>query len=705
MRLVNTLKKKKAQITMFIILGIIIVALFGFVYYIYRQSAERNIEAQARQVYSRISEQAFSFYVETCLNQILEQGLETIGNQGGYFYENQSGFLFSEDYYIPRNSDNIAYLIYQDSYPDYYPCRPTDEAPDFCRFPLTTTSLFLGTSQMPTLTQLKRQLEKYVTEEISKPNSCADPEWLTQNYTEFKGYEFGINKSAIKADIRFLANAVKVKLDYPIMLTIGNTEPIMEFLYFTAGTDIRFLKIHNTLVKFIIESDLRKLDFRATEINLRQQVTDIFKLGNVDIEISQESQDDVFIITDYDSKTSENREYLFQFARKNRPPVLDYIHQHEHPQNHPDYYDYLVIEGEQINLSPSIIIEDPDEDTYVSSIPQFLPSAVGKHNIIINATDMHGLSDSQKVRILIDNKLRPELYTFYTDYPGFEGYVSIEDPIYLNASALINSLDTYATHEFLWRFKIGFGRIKEELTIQPIIKIPQNPDITKIKTQLFPYYQRENKDLPTPLARQLELNSTRKYPNYNYSESYTKFINLTQCIPYRSEYEPYPFNNLQNHFLGTHACCNDNFTVANTNTVCHVEPTGAKYCVDKIWWTNKSETTYCNGKRGNICNGTFAVLNIPVSTGLCGNCPGVDNKCVNKKPFSRIDNGQCVGEIGCEEFCKDRRLVVTTINKASVNYNGVFVCGCKQEHEGYSCDTDFDGIFEGECEEKQCIKK
>ena len=108
MRLVNTLKKKKAQITMFIILGIIIVALFGFVYYIYRQSAERNIEAQARQVYSRISEQAFSYYVETCLNQVLEQGLETIGKQGGYFYETQSGFLFSEDYHIPRNPDNIA---------------------------------------------------------------------------------------------------------------------------------------------------------------------------------------------------------------------------------------------------------------------------------------------------------------------------------------------------------------------------------------------------------------------------------------------------------------------------------------------------------------------------------------------------------------------------------------------------------------------
>ena len=71
---------KKAQVTVFIILGIIIVAtVIGF--FILRDSAAKKELSEQKEVIQTGNVKAF---VENCLEQTGEDGLNLIGSQGGY---------------------------------------------------------------------------------------------------------------------------------------------------------------------------------------------------------------------------------------------------------------------------------------------------------------------------------------------------------------------------------------------------------------------------------------------------------------------------------------------------------------------------------------------------------------------------------------------------------------------------------------------
>ena len=690
-RKVNTLKKK-SQITMFIILGIVILSLFGFMYYIMQQRAESKIEAQARQVYSKLSEEAFTVYVESCLDDVLEDSLRILGKQGGYFFESQPGYTFGQGYIIHNtdyNGDKIAYLIYHEPI-DYYPCRPAlnpsvQYAPDFCRYSLGNAGLFFGNSQMLTLVPLKRQLEKYIEEKIQE---CANTTWITEHYQDFKGYDFIVNQSRIKADIRFQANSVRVKLDYPITLKIGGIEPIMEFLYFTADTNIRFKKIYESLVKeYIVKRDITEPLFPADENQIKSYISGA-RLGNINIIIEKSDGDTIFIINDSDSSYKSGENYVFQFARQNRPPALDYVHQREHPQDYPDLYDFLVIEGEQINLSPSA--RDPDEEDSFYFV-QDLPSSTGWHNITVKAFDSHNLEDTQKVRLLIDRKITPE-FQFYTYYPEFPDIVSLEDPVFLNASSLTNtSLDPYANYAFRWTFQHSYGAFYQETINFPPkseLWIPSDFDINNIKSKITENYFKN----PSPYYH-VDFKASINYPNYVQEQLATHMINVTECIPHKSSFPPYPYNNLENAFLGDHSCCTANFTFAGNNTPCHIESTGTKFCIGTMLWTSKAKVRYCSGDRGNICSGEEKEVLQNISTGLCGytSC-GVNSKCTEKHPFALTTAGFCYGSTGCESFCKDELI--------DINQNGIRDsedgCKCQQKYENENC-IDYKTGIKGKC--------
>jgi hypothetical protein len=342
-------------------------ALFGFMYYLSQQRQEAVTESQIMQAYSKLSEQAFRFYVETCLDNVLKQGLIILGMQGGYFFENQSGYTYQSSS-LMHSGEKISYLIYQDSYPVYYPCI-SGTAPDFCRYKIGQQAFF-GTPQLPSIESIKKELENYIVSEIQK---CANLSWITQNYPEFKRYNFSVNESGLNAEVRFLPNTVSVKLDYPIQLQAGDSNYMSEFLYFTAAASVRFEKIYS-VVKYIVDNDAIDLYFNASSQNIQQ-----FALsrgyGLISLNKINYAADTIFLITDPQSLQNEGG-YLFRFAVKNRPPVLDYISE----------------KGENETIVP--FAKDPDEDNITFSI-----YPVSRQSINVTATDEHRASDSQIVMI------------------------------------------------------------------------------------------------------------------------------------------------------------------------------------------------------------------------------------------------------------------------------------------------------------------
>lgn len=89
---------KKGQVTIFAVIGVILLIVFGLVFYIY--SAEEGIE-RGRLLVDDVSEEysPIQDYVHSCIENIGEKGIKKLGERGGYLYD--------EDYLSPESYNLI----------------------------------------------------------------------------------------------------------------------------------------------------------------------------------------------------------------------------------------------------------------------------------------------------------------------------------------------------------------------------------------------------------------------------------------------------------------------------------------------------------------------------------------------------------------------------------------------------------------------
>ena len=97
---------KKGQITVFIIIGILILFAFAGFLYLTKTVITEEFVAEGEPVISAVPQefQAIQAYTENCLNQVGERGLLILGQQGGYIYPDVLGEFSSTD---PTDSDGI----------------------------------------------------------------------------------------------------------------------------------------------------------------------------------------------------------------------------------------------------------------------------------------------------------------------------------------------------------------------------------------------------------------------------------------------------------------------------------------------------------------------------------------------------------------------------------------------------------------------
>jgi len=103
---------KKGQITIFIIIGILIVFGFAFFFYIRGLEVEEKFEA-ARPVIETVPSELnpIVLYTEDCLKTVATNGLVKLGQHGGYINPEEYGdFNFAE----PTDSDGIVFSLGSD---------------------------------------------------------------------------------------------------------------------------------------------------------------------------------------------------------------------------------------------------------------------------------------------------------------------------------------------------------------------------------------------------------------------------------------------------------------------------------------------------------------------------------------------------------------------------------------------------------------
>lgn len=483
---------RKAQITIFIILGMFLLMGAAFLYYIVSEVTITNLQVeQESSIAGMFQKEGLRLYVEDCIQDSLEEAIILVGEGGRIWYdtsaiegtlafsENNNGILYAGNYYYLGITNDLDEI-----YPNSYPCDENEtNDPAFCEYIYLESGVF-GHKESLTLSNIESDIEKYLTN--ATPACVA--EFLMSNLS----YSGDLGEGEVKLSVAIKSDGIDVDVEYPLELTVeGETYfHITQFDYFYPSELKTFL---SKAVTKPLGLELSDIDFNWTTEELEDPSSDYYSSSYV-------SLSPVLTVTEVENSTIgmghrvityeleddhilENQPYTFSFAIANRPPALDFIERQACTD-----YEYVVIPGsaEYGNIDHLVEAKDPDEDViefdayfrdsslnyylnanptetdYVFNITTDFPENFNLPDIYyltINATDTHLESDWQDVRVLVDMPidLSIEIKNAYADvYPELNStntdgipLLSVEDPFFINLNIPEGSVSSDVTNEVL----------------------------------------------------------------------------------------------------------------------------------------------------------------------------------------------------------------------------------------------------------------
>jgi len=201
---------KKAQATIFMVIGLIIVISALVIFFFQRTTLEKPIEKIAEEQKPEFAGQTeLKGYVDECLQDVVLQGLEIIRLQGGYID-------------IPEDVQTLLVKDIDNNYQikiiDGSKKVVIDAFGEGNKVPFWLTKDRLA---VPSITLMENELKIYVTQELNK---CIN------DFKPFREQKFEINYGDITTEVS-MANAVTIKINFPLNAKRGDIEfDINEFI-------------------------------------------------------------------------------------------------------------------------------------------------------------------------------------------------------------------------------------------------------------------------------------------------------------------------------------------------------------------------------------------------------------------------------------------------------------------------------------------
>lgn len=352
---------KNAQITIFLIIGLVLLLGVGFLIYMASITPEKKGEEKvAAQALRQAAVQPIKDYINTCLDIVSSDALELIGKQGGRLYLSQgsttpdpgssqigSTFINHDDlklfYSIVPPQGTVGTLFFSDI-PEY----------PWPRFPYVGNNVsdigYFGMSLLPPLYRkfgagsIQEQLETYISSNVIGCFAAGD----------FPGFNIsaGIPNTTmiIAENLTHLRQEeyISFVLDWPVKIKESGTNAEITLDKFSVNYPIALGRIYYT-IKGIIEDEISNMSYEpgtapAYYITINKNV---------------HNKDDIVIYQDkkYNLKA---KPYEFRILRKNRAPALYWIDQGKIDQF--AYCSYIV----EFGLSGNKIVASPDleDDDY-----------------------------------------------------------------------------------------------------------------------------------------------------------------------------------------------------------------------------------------------------------------------------------------------------------------------------------------------------
>ncbi len=487
---------KKSQLTVFMLMAVAALVIFGLVYFNRGQVTQIKIQAEEEKlITNKMAASQVEFFVQQCLEKSFQEGIESITKQGGYIMQEQRGSMLPFTIpYINFTTDNKTYFVAYRSTRDQkdllpkYPCLQKDNSPDprFCGYINDETQYMPLSNHTYGLTKnivideagsyltIQKQLERYVENQTLE---CI-------NFSGFSG--FNVTFENATAAVTIQDEQVSVTLFIPITVLIQDVSPVIQKFKFSSVQRIRLKKIHNA-VQELLSFDNRNIDFKLKEDGaLGRFKSNIFRTKDLNLEIEKISNvkesDDIFIFTDTKSILA-GKPLKYAVARENRMPALNLIL----PNSRNPNYDILISPGQKLEFKP--LAFDPDEDNIIYSYDGFsdddkyleqskkiaealvesmkdqesdcknrcssyevTPNDEGEYIITVKASDGK-FTDFQNVRVKVIASILavPNVYNFYTEKltVSQRSWQSVEDPVFFDATGSVLP-EADAEYNYIW---------------------------------------------------------------------------------------------------------------------------------------------------------------------------------------------------------------------------------------------------------------
>lgn len=408
---------KKAQLSMFFLIGILIVAVFAAIWYINSRSAELQLQAPTEKLITDLLKTgAVPYYVGLCLDRQAGEALDYVGKQGGDIFLDQYGIApnpsrsltlgYGEDVNRITYGISAPPLVENTTYP-FPPGYPGGEGANAqvpeLRF--DKTGLFghrtlrrlcdTNGSNSPFVFNESRWSTYSAEDNKTYKNVITDPICMYDNYDDYlsiqyqmesyventllnnctnwtaiqmeTGYNISPTGESVDVVFRLGLDDVWVDAYIPIVISVTGGEPVYTVADFHTRFDVRLKK----LVEFA--TLVAKYDSYYLAWNMSFEYEQLYNWDThisllADAPYKPASWDDIITVMDMGSVLF-GKPYIYRFVRENRYPALDYIHENSGVDDI-DWgsdYDIVVMEYHNITITPNPMtdtgaIYDPDED-------------------------------------------------------------------------------------------------------------------------------------------------------------------------------------------------------------------------------------------------------------------------------------------------------------------------------------------------------
>ena len=191
------MSKKRGQITLFIMLGVVLVILFSIFFYVINYSKESTIGLEVEETFGRDIKD-INLFVETCFDSKVKSGLDLLGKQGGYIKSpNNVNFIRTSETELPLHYDE-------------------------------------ETISLPILGDMEIELSRYIEHDILL---CIN------DFRFFEEIGFEISDAEIDTEVDISDNSVYIKLDYPVKIK-DKANNIVTLTPFNKNIPIKLKKMH-----------------------------------------------------------------------------------------------------------------------------------------------------------------------------------------------------------------------------------------------------------------------------------------------------------------------------------------------------------------------------------------------------------------------------------------------------------------------------